>query len=122
MDATYKPDAKKANTPGQDGIFGKAEATTNATAQAPHLTSPRERRLLTALLEGQQSREILDRRIGASNTPDVVFRLRTKGFGILCERIEVLDRDGLPCRPGVYSLTSESRLAAILALSSGEVV
>lgn len=80
------------------------------------LRSHRERRLLVALLEGPQSREILDRRIGASNTPDVVFRLRKKGFSLPCNRQEGVDRDGLACRFGVYALANADRPLAIAFL------
>jgi hypothetical protein len=95
------------------------QASPNPTPTVPLLTSPRERRLLAALLDGPLSREALDKRIGASNSPDVVFRLRSKGFGIKCERVEAVDRDGLACHYGRYHLRPESRPAAILALSVG---
>jgi hypothetical protein len=95
------------------------QASLNPTPTVPRLTSPRERRLLAALLDGSLSREALDKRIGASNSPDVVFRLRAKGFGIKCERIEATDRDGLACHYGRYSLRPESRPAAVLALAGG---
>lgn len=87
------------------------------TVKPSELRSPRERRLLTALLEGPLSRESLDRRIGASNTPDVVFRLRKKGFEIPCERREGIDRDGLTCRFGVYSMAETDRPLALAFLS-----
>jgi len=94
-------------------------ASHNPTPTAPRLTSPRERRLLAALLDGPLSREALDKRIGASNSPDVVFRLRAKGFDIKCKRIEATDRDGLACHFGMYSLLPESRTAAVLVLAEG---
>lgn len=95
-------------------------ASRNPTPTSPRLTSPRERRLLAALLDGPLSREALDKRIGASNSPDVVFRLRAKGFGIKCERVEATDRDGLTCHYGRYHLRPESRPAAVLALAEGD--
>ena len=77
------------------------------TTHAPvrPLSSPRERRLLEALLDGPVAREALDRGIGASNSPDVVFRLRARGFDLPCRMAEGIDRDGRPCRFGVYRLT-----------------
>lgn len=87
----------------------------------PIIKSPRELRLLSALLPGKKSRETLDKAIGASNTPDVVFRLRKKGFVIPCEKVPATDRDGLPCRYGQYRLTAEdSALAAAVLTDEGE--
>lgn len=71
--------------------------------------NPRERRLLTRLLSGPCDREPLDRAIGATNTPDVVFRLRARGFALPCERIKGTDRDGCQVRWGRYSLTDADR-------------
>lgn len=68
-------------------------------------------RALTALLTHQEiPREAMDRTIGASNSPDVLMRLgRRFGLGITCRQVESLDRDGLPCRPGRYSIDPASR-------------
>lgn len=71
--------------------------------------NPRERRLLLCLLAGPRDREALDRAIGASNTPDVVLRLRSKGFELPCERVEGIDRDSCKVRWGRYSLTEGDR-------------
>ncbi|MET0014473.1 MAG: hypothetical protein ABW088_12550 [Sedimenticola sp.] len=71
--------------------------------------SPRESRCVHALIKGPHMRENLDRAIGSSNSPDVVFRLRNKGIGIHCEKIPATDRDGNPCYPGRYSLTPDGR-------------
>lgn len=71
--------------------------------------NPRERRLLRRLLGGPCDREPLDRAIGASNTPDIVFRLRARGFDIPCESIKGVDRDGVAVRWGRYSLTAADR-------------
>lgn len=81
--------------------------TTTPRFSAPRrpLSSPRERRLLLTLLDGPTAREALDRGIGASNSPDVVFRLRQRGFDLPCRMAEGIDRDGRPCRFGVYRLS-----------------
>lgn len=76
----------------------------------------REVRVLTALLDQPTMREALDRIAGASNSPDIVFRLRNRGLEIHCERIKTLDRDGKICRPGKYSLPAESRVKALKML------
>lgn len=79
----------------------------------------REERLLIALLEKPHYREHLDRRAGASNSPDIIFRLRNRGLKIDCEHVELIDRDGNKCRPGVYSLPPESKKAVRAALKGG---
>ena len=81
--------------------------------------SQREERLLTALLEKPHLREHLDRRAGASNSPDIVFRLRNRGLTIPCERVILKDRDGNDCRSGLYSLTDMDRRAVRTALKGG---
>lgn len=83
----------------------------------PVIKSPREIRLLSALQISQKSREELDRIVGASNTPDLVLRLRRKGFAIPCEKVPGIDRDGLPCHYGRYSLTEKdvTLVAEVLA-------
>lgn len=67
--------------------------------------SPRQVRALVALLKGPTSREALDRAAGASNGPNVIFRLRQKGFDLPCEMVKGCDRDGKPCKFGIYHLT-----------------
>lgn len=79
----------------------------------------REERLLIALLEKPHLREHLDRRAGASNSPDIVFRLRNRGLTIPCERVVLKDRDGNECRSGLYSLTDPDRQAIRAALKGG---
>lgn len=85
----------------------------------PIIRSPRETRLLSALRTGKKSRETLDRAIGASNTPDIVFRLRKKGFAIPCEHVPVVDRDGKVTHYGLYSLTPEDAVLAAAVLAAG---
>lgn len=78
--------------------------------------TPRQIRVVRALLRGPQMRETLDAIAGASNGPGVVMQLRIKGISIDCERIDSTDRDGRPCRPGRYSLTRSGRMVAKLIL------
>ena len=72
-------------------------------------TNARKARALRALLGGPMTRESLDRAVGASNSPELVRRLRADGLQIPCERADCRDRDGEPCRPGIYSLTDADR-------------
>ena len=103
------------NAGGQPGEF--IDDASAFSAPLPALSSPRELRLLSALLGGPVSREALDRGIGASNSPDVVFRLRKRGFDLPCEFRKGIDRDGRPCNFGVYRLTASDayKARAILA-------
>lgn len=73
--------------------------------------NPRESRLLKALSQcNGLMREQLDRVIGASNTPDVVFRLRNRGWDLPCQRQVVIDRDGIKCKVGFYSFSDDDRV------------
>ena len=68
--------------------------------------NPRHLRAIAALLRRPMPRESLDKEAGASNGPELVAELRRRGLEVPCERIRFIDRDGYPCRPGVYSLTA----------------
>ena len=71
--------------------------------------NPRHLRAIAALLRRPMPRESLDKEAGASNGPELVAELRRRGLAVPCERIRFIDRDGYPCRPGVYSLTDSDR-------------
>ena len=71
--------------------------------------NPRHLRAIAALLRRPMPREQLDSLSGASNSPELVAELRRRGLELPCERIRFIDRDGSPCRPGVYSLTAADR-------------
>jgi len=87
----------------------------------PLRLSPREFRVAHALAGTQHwiSREQLDRTAGASNSPDVVFRLRAKlgESAIEMRHTNTIDRDGKPCRPGQYRLAEQYRAAVIAILA-----
>lgn len=91
--------------------------TSAGTAQF-YIDNPRERRLLTVLLQrGETSRHDLDGLIGAENSPDVVMRMRRKfGLDIDMEKRKFADRDGQTVRIGFYSLTASDRQKAVAAL------
>jgi len=73
------------------------------TVNARHL------RAIAALLARPRRREDLDSIAGCSNSPELVAELRRRGLDVPCERIRFIDRDGYPCRPGVYSFTTADR-------------
>lgn len=75
-------------------------------------SNPREKRALTALLNGPIMRENLDIVVGCSNGPDLITRLRGKGLKVPCERVERFDKDGNSCWPGRYSFTPDDRALA----------
>jgi hypothetical protein len=90
--------------------------------------SPREKRVVEALLNtyGAIYRENIDRIAGASNGPGIIRNLRKKltGYdGIETIRAERIDRDGKPCRPGLYRITELGRervTAAIKGAINGQ--
>ena len=71
--------------------------------------NPRHQRALALLLQRPAKREEVDRAAGASNGPELVAELRRRGLEVPCERVPALDRDGRPCRPGVYRLSASDR-------------
>lgn len=73
--------------------------------------NPRHLRALSVLLKRPISRENLDSIAGCSNGPELIAALRRRGLEgeLLCERIDFIDRDGRPCRPGTYFLTAKGR-------------
>lgn len=71
--------------------------------------NPRHCRALALLLQRPAKREEIDSRAGCSNGPELVAELRRRGLDVPCERVPALDRDGRPCRPGVYHLTAADR-------------
>jgi hypothetical protein len=101
----------------QAGEVGRAKHREHADST---ITNPRERRLLSALMSGPLAREALDRAVGASNSPDVVLRLRRRGFEVPCELRDGLDRDGRKCKYGVYRLTGNDADLATRLLMQGE--
>lgn len=71
--------------------------------------NPRHLRVIHAALARPRRREDVDGIAGCSNGPELIAELRRRGLDFPCQRITFIDRDGYPCRPGVYSLTSADR-------------
>lgn len=93
----------------------KTPEPTNAESSAPNrpkftgTDNPRHLRVMHAMLRRPRRREDIDCIAGCSNGPELIAELRRRGLDVPCERIKFIDRDGYPCRPGVYSLTSSDR-------------
>jgi hypothetical protein len=71
--------------------------------------NPRHLRAINALLIRPRPREELDRVAGCSNGPELVAELRRRGLDVPCERVECIDRDGLPVKRGIYHFTQRDR-------------
>ena len=83
-------------------------STPNTSTPLPAMRSQRQHRVLLALLTGSKTREQLDRIAGASNSPDVVYRLRLRfGLELPCRLETITDMDSKPVERGVYSLTEQ---------------
>jgi len=86
--------------------------------------NPRHLRALQALRVRALPRQSLDAVAGCSNGPELVAELRRRGLDLPCTRIDAVDRDGRPCKPGVYHLSDADRrrLSKWLRLrQSGEI-
>jgi hypothetical protein len=100
-----------------EGCQMKTPNPTKAELSAPNrpkftgTDNPRQLRVLYALLTRPRRREDVDSIAGCSNGPELVAELRRRGLEVPCERIRFVDRDGFPCRPGVYSFTASDRRA-----------
>lgn len=93
-------------------------AELSASKNSSHLTctkpmTARQERVLQALMDTASwvSRETVDSVAGSSNGPDVIRRLRQRlgHDSIEMERVSMVDRDGLPAKPGRYRLTAAGR-------------
>ena len=75
--------------------------------------NPRHLRVITVLMRRPLHRQELDAVAGCSNGPDLVMALRDLGLDkdthLTCTRVDFIDRDGKPCRPGVYALTTHGK-------------
>lgn len=74
------------------------------------IETPRQLRVILALLNGPKTREQVDRIAGASNGPEVVRQIRVNGLGIVCHMELHIDRDGKPGKHGVYHLPRSERV------------
>jgi len=86
-----------------------AKLDTKNTAHFTGTNNPRQLRIIPALMARPRRREDVDSIAGCSNGPELIAELRRRGLDIPCKRITFIDRDGYPCRPGIYSLTASDR-------------
>jgi len=85
---------------------------------APIIKSNRQKRALNALVKsGAVSSYDMREIAGALNVPELMAALRRNGWNWTCDLIEIQDRDGKKCRPGVYRLTPEHQALAAKMLS-----
>jgi len=85
------------------------EVRARAAAKFSGTDNPRHLRAIHALMQRPRFKNDLQAITGASNTPELVAELRRRGLEIPCEKVPVLDRDGLVTRPGIYSLNAQDR-------------
>ena len=72
-------------------------------------SNPRHMRVLHALQSGPCSREVIDRRGGCSNGPQLIAELRDLGLDLPCASTACSDRDGRIVQRGTYYLTSRDQ-------------
>ena len=68
------------------------------------INSPRQYRLILAILNGAKATNELIHIIGANNVPDVVMKLRAKGWQIETIEQQATTRDGETVTAGAYRL------------------
>ncbi|MEI7455799.1 MAG: hypothetical protein WCK93_03665 [Nitrosomonadales bacterium] len=85
------------------------DSTAKPAANFAGTDNPRHLRAIHALMQRARFKNDLQTITGASNTPELVAELRRRGLDTPCERVPVLDRDGLVTRPGVYSFNDTDR-------------
>ena len=118
--APKKDEARTGWNPGQASEDGQAGNETERK-HTPPLPEQQHRALLALLTARRLSREALDRAAAASNSPDLVMKLRACGLNIDTERVEAINRFGKPCRHGVYTLPASETAKArkLLGLREG---
>jgi hypothetical protein len=87
----------------------KAESSVKVRRKFTEIKSPRQLRVLHALLVRPRPRDEMDRIAGGPNSPSQIASLRRKGFQIPCARVPSLDCDGISVYRGVYHLTARDR-------------
>jgi hypothetical protein len=94
-------------------VQAEDNANTTTPRRSYEALSPRQARLLLAMLHRPVMRRDADRIAGATNSPDVVLHLRRMGLEIDTERLAVMNQDGNLSHVGKYHLKPESRPLAL---------
>jgi hypothetical protein len=89
--------------------------------RTPTIKTNRQKRALQALIDcgahGVSSRDMRGL-AGALNVLELMAGLTRNGWNWICERVEMIDRDGRKSRPGIYHLTPEHQKIAAELLSA----
>lgn len=95
-------------TKSNEGAAKSIIQSQNSTTIRPKTNNQRELRALRALIAARGyglSRKDLDKACGAANSPEIVRRLRVKGFVIQCEMRKTTNRFGESVQAGYYTLS-----------------
>ena len=83
--------------------------TSSIKNKQPIVRTARQKRAITALVKYRKlGVHELQKFAGQFNVPELMAGLARNGWEWRCELIDVLDRDGRKCRPGLYYLLPES--------------
>lgn len=103
---------EQANSNPTADLFHEAKQSAIAApchAKFTGTSNPRHLRVIHAALRRSLPREQVDREAGCSNGPQLISDIRDLGLDFPCVKINAIDRDGKPCKPGVYHLTDADR-------------
>jgi len=89
--------------------FPRRKPRAPAKFDGPH--NPREARFLQTILHRHITREEADAVAGASNSPELVNKLRERGLSLPCYRVGAYDRDALWTWRGLYGATEADKKA-----------
>ena len=90
---------------------------------SPRNLTARQERVVKALVTRRDWiwREEIDKIAGASNGPEIIRQLRHHhGIEIDMVKVEKIDRDGRPCKPGKYKITDSGIEAASAYLGGAQ--
>lgn len=91
-----------------EGAPKPTKPSQNSTVIQLKINNQAELRALSALVAAREravSRKDLDKACGAANSPEIVRRLRVKGFDIHCEMRRTRNRFGESVQAGYYTLS-----------------
>ncbi len=95
--------------------FPRRKPRAPAKFDGPH--NPREARFLQTILHRHITREETDAITGASNSPELVNKLRERGLSLPCYRVGAYDKDNLWTWRGLYAATPADKRAIAKGLN-----